>query len=418
MTQTNRTITIESREHLLSTLAEAAELEHNLLCLYLYAVFSFKRSMEEGLTGEEFEAVEQWRTTILHICRQEMAHLALVAYLTTALGGGAHFFRPEFPVRPGYFPADFVLELAPFDQMTLQHFIFLERLEDEPSEDSQAFTPASDYVHETPPGRLMAYPGEYATVGQLYAAIEHGIEWLYANAGEQHLSCGAPSLQLTPEDVALEGLTVVRDKASAVRAPKTIVEQGEGARTHAGSHFETLRQIADEYDARLRQNPNFQPGRPVARNPVMRKPAVPEGKLWVNDARAAPYMDVANAFYGLILRFLGQVYAMEDRKAAARKTLLEAAFTLMQAVSTMAGLLSQLPASPDHSGVNAGISFALNRYVSPLERSSEQRVLVERIDDIRSVVESLQATEAARQSRGSDAERAVVAGLVSVETVL
>ena len=67
MTPTNRTITIESREHLLSTLAEAAELEHNLLCLYLYAVFSLKQSVEEGLTGEELEAVERWRTTILHI---------------------------------------------------------------------------------------------------------------------------------------------------------------------------------------------------------------------------------------------------------------------------------------------------------------------------------------------------------------
>lgn len=38
-----KTIEIESREPLLSTLAEAAELEHNLLCLYLYAVFSLKQ---------------------------------------------------------------------------------------------------------------------------------------------------------------------------------------------------------------------------------------------------------------------------------------------------------------------------------------------------------------------------------------
>jgi hypothetical protein len=124
MTQTTRTITIESREHLLSTLAEAAELEHTLMCLYLYAVFSFKRSLEEGLTGEELEVVDKWRQTILSVCIQEMTHLALVANLTTALGGGAHLFRPAFPVPPGYFPSDFVVELAPFDQTTLQHFIF------------------------------------------------------------------------------------------------------------------------------------------------------------------------------------------------------------------------------------------------------------------------------------------------------
>jgi hypothetical protein len=97
MTPTPRTITIESREHLLSTLAEAAELEHTLMCLYLYAVFSFKRSTEEGLTGEELKAVDHWRTTLLHICTQEMVHLALVANLTTELGGSAHFFGRRFP---------------------------------------------------------------------------------------------------------------------------------------------------------------------------------------------------------------------------------------------------------------------------------------------------------------------------------
>jgi predicted dienelactone hydrolase len=91
---------------------------------------------------------------------------------------------------------------------------------------------------------------------------------------------------------------------------------------------------------------------------------------------------------------------------------------LMPAVSTIAGLLSQLPASPDHPGINAGISFALNRHVSPLERSREPRVLVERIDDIRAVVASLHATEAVRSSRGSDTEEAAVAGLMSVEIAL
>jgi hypothetical protein len=130
---------------------------------------------------------------------------------------------------------------------------------------------------------------------------------------------GAPSLQITPEDVALEGLIIVRDQASAVRALHTIVEQGEDARTHAGSHYETFRRIVDEYDAWLRQNPHFQPGRPVARYPVMRKPVIPNGKLRVNDARAAPYMDVTNALYGLMLRCLGQVYAREDRHAEARR---------------------------------------------------------------------------------------------------
>ena len=41
---------IETRDDLLSTLAEASELEHNLMCLYLYAAFSLKESPTEGVS--------------------------------------------------------------------------------------------------------------------------------------------------------------------------------------------------------------------------------------------------------------------------------------------------------------------------------------------------------------------------------
>jgi Ferritin-like len=96
-----------------------------------------------------------------------MTHLALIANLTTAVGGGAHFFRPEFLVRPGYFPSEFVLEFAPFNQETLQHFIFLERPEDEPIEDAGEFTPAHEYSRSSARGRLMDHTDDYSTVGQL-----------------------------------------------------------------------------------------------------------------------------------------------------------------------------------------------------------------------------------------------------------
>ena len=79
--------------------------------------------VDDDLTFQEMDAVNSWRKTILEICIQEMSHLALVANLTTAVGDGAHCFRFDFPVRSGYFPSEFVLELAPFDRETLQHFI-------------------------------------------------------------------------------------------------------------------------------------------------------------------------------------------------------------------------------------------------------------------------------------------------------
>src|SRR5690349_2957002 len=43
-------IVIGSREQLLHLLAEAAEIEHALMCSYLYAAFSLKRAGEPGVS--------------------------------------------------------------------------------------------------------------------------------------------------------------------------------------------------------------------------------------------------------------------------------------------------------------------------------------------------------------------------------
>ena len=409
------TVKIESRVHLLSTLAEAAELEHDLMCMYLYAAFSFKRTTAEGLTVEEMDAVNGWRKTLLNICVEEMTHLALVANLTTAVGGGAHFFRPEFPVRPGYFPSEFVLELAPFNQETLQHFIFLERPEDEPIEDADEFIPEKEYTRSSARGRLMDHTGDYSTVGQLYEAIEYGVVSLSSALGESNLFCGSPSVQISPDDVELKGLAVVTDKASAMEVLRLIVEQGEGARTTKGSHYEKFSRIAEEYDWLLRKNPTFEPSRPAARNPVMRKPTTSERRVWVNQTPASDYLDLANALYGLMLRFLVQVYSMENRSQSVRNTLLKAAFSLMHAVAAVATLLTKFPASRDCPGTTAGINFALNRYFTPSELTSEKLLLIERLDEI--LDESRPLRDDAEDQRAGE-RKELAASLDSVKNTL
>jgi hypothetical protein len=47
------TVKIQSRVHLLSTHAEAAELEHELMCMYLYSFSASRGTTAEGLTDEE-----------------------------------------------------------------------------------------------------------------------------------------------------------------------------------------------------------------------------------------------------------------------------------------------------------------------------------------------------------------------------
>ena len=48
---------VESREELVYLLGEACELEHGLLCEYLYAQFSLKRSVEEGVTAQQLARI-------------------------------------------------------------------------------------------------------------------------------------------------------------------------------------------------------------------------------------------------------------------------------------------------------------------------------------------------------------------------
>ena len=52
---------IEHREALIYMLCEAAELEHAIMCQYLFAAFSLKQAPEEGLSGTELEATARWR---------------------------------------------------------------------------------------------------------------------------------------------------------------------------------------------------------------------------------------------------------------------------------------------------------------------------------------------------------------------
>jgi hypothetical protein len=105
---------IEHREALYYMLCEAAELEHGIMCQYLYAAFSLKQSQDEGLTAAEAKAVQGWRQRISHVATQEMLHLSLVQNLLSAIGGAPHLSRPNFPHPASHYPAGVHLTLLPF----------------------------------------------------------------------------------------------------------------------------------------------------------------------------------------------------------------------------------------------------------------------------------------------------------------
>ncbi|HEX5032972.1 MAG TPA: ferritin-like protein, partial [bacterium] len=383
-------IVIESREHLIGWLGEAAEIEHNLMCCYLYAMFGLKRSIEEGLNEEELAAVERWRKVMLGVALEEMNHLTLVGNLTTAVGGSPHFGRPNFPTDPGPYPADLVMELAPFNLDTLDHFIYVERPENQAYPDGATFDRGYTYVREPLSGRLMPSAGTYPTVGSLYQSIRRSIAALVERIGEKRLFCGCPTIQIGPLESQLPGLNVIRDQASANLALDTIVTQGEGAAVEEGSHFARFLQIRREYEELIKKNPAFVPGRPVARNPVMRSPIKSAGRVWVTEPLASGYIDMANAIYTLMLRVLVQIYSITGRSRESKRALLDTSYALMHSLVPIAETLTRMNANKDLPGVNAGMSFAMLRSLAPLEAYSEKAVLTERMNEVLSGFKVLQ----------------------------
>ena len=78
-------IITHNREQLAYLLTEAAEIEHGLMCCYLFAAHTLRRGAAEGLRDDEVVAVERWRGAIVQVAVEEMLHLALVSNLLSAI---------------------------------------------------------------------------------------------------------------------------------------------------------------------------------------------------------------------------------------------------------------------------------------------------------------------------------------------
>jgi CDGSH-type Zn-finger protein/uncharacterized Fe-S cluster protein YjdI len=381
---------IESRAQLFAALNWAAEVEHNLLCLYLYAAVGLKRAPEEGATPAQLETIERWRRVILGVALEEMNHLTLVSNIIVAIGGSPHFMRPNFPVSPGWYPADLIIELAPFDLSTIEHFIYLERPAAHEVEDGVSFPHREHYVRQAPEGRLMPHPSDFPTVGSLYRSIRDAVERLSDSLGEDQLFSSSTNRQIGPLDASLPGLTLVSDQASAVRALDLIVNQGEGALVEDNSHFARFRAIHDEYLELLDADPSFTPSRPVARNPVMRLPIPSEDRVWIRNPLAARYLDLANTLYAFALGVLVQVFAVENRSVASKRALVETSIDVMHAMASVAETLTHLPANDDAIEVRAGITFAMGRGLAPIDSRAETALLLERLGEIVRGLDELQ----------------------------
>jgi CDGSH-type Zn-finger protein/uncharacterized Fe-S cluster protein YjdI len=374
-----------SREQLIHSLYEAAELEHNLMCTYLYAAFSLRESQGEGLSAVQGAAVARWRREILDVAIEEMSHLAAVWNITAALGGMPRFGRMNFPLDPGYLPAGVVVKLAPFNLATLQHFIHLERPEDSAEPDGEGFAPERMFVRGAPGPRLTPMALDYETVGAFYATLSEGLQRFTDTVGADAAFCGDRRLQLSPAELDLAGAQPVICLKSALAAFDAIVLQGEGAPQgvqQEGSHYQRFVRIRTEFAALKAQDPGFVPAHPAATNPVLRRPPRPEGRVWIEDAQATAAVDLANASYGLMLRLLAYSYAVPSPSEEKALTV-DLAISLMRAVTLLAEHATRQPAGPSNPHCNAGMSFTALRDASPFAPGpAAHRFFVERLEQL------------------------------------
>jgi len=88
---------ITDREGLIEALNQIAELEHQFMCMYLYAALSLKKGPDEFCDKAKFEAVRRWTSKIYMMARQEMEHLSLVNSMLAAIGAPPYFSRENIP---------------------------------------------------------------------------------------------------------------------------------------------------------------------------------------------------------------------------------------------------------------------------------------------------------------------------------
>lgn len=378
---------LEHREALIYTLGRAAELEHLVMCQYLFAAFSLKANEREGISTEQLQAVRRWRRTLIEIGEQEMLHLALVQNVLTAVGAAPRLARPTFPLPPRSYPAGIKMTLVPFSEAALRHFAYLERPEGLEMADAEEFAALAKAVPlpRAEEDEIGPHLQDFDTIGHLYRSIEDGLASLAGRLGEERLFIGPPNAQATATHFRWEELVAVTDLASARAALATIVEQGEGARGDwHDAHFGRLIGVLDELVAARAADPAFEPTRPVT--PAWVREPVSDAPLpIIADAFTARVMDLLNAVIEVLLQMLSRYFAHTDETEEQLGVLADLAVGLMyQAVKPLGEMVTRLPIGPDYPGLTAGPAFELFYAVDYLlpHREAAWLVMEERLREV------------------------------------
>ena len=356
----DRPLVIEHREPLIYMLCAAAELEHALMCEYLFAAFTLKRSTDEGLSEDQVSAVDRWRQTLLMVAKQEMLHLAINCNLVNALGASPHLSRPNLPQPAKHYPSGVRLQLLPFGEQALRHFLYLERPEGMDFDDAEGLAAVECAVPVMSEREIAPHLQEFATVGHLYRSIEAGFRHLAQKMGEDQLFVVSASGQAGGDLFGWSQLRPITCVDDVVQAIETIVEQGEGPRGDwREAHFGRFLGVLDEYLAMCAANPGVEFARPVL-PALVRSPEDGEPADLITDPKSAAVADLGNVAYEVLLQLLYRLLSRVDENDEQMKILSQVAVGLMfDVIEPLGEILTTLPVGAEHPGRTAGPSFEL-----------------------------------------------------------
>jgi hypothetical protein len=351
-------IKIEHRDALIYMLSEAAELEHAIMVQYLFAAFSLKSSTDEGVDERQLRYIKKWRKAVMGVARDEMLHLALANNLLASIGAAPRVGRPNLPQAGRYYPPGMSLALVPFSERALRHFLFLERPEHIHRDDAEGFEAMKEAEPLMSEREIVPRPQDFATVGELYRAIEAGFANLVEHHGERWLFIGPPEAQATKDDFWWPELIRVTNLEAAHQAIATIVEQGEGTRGDwKEAHYGRFLEVLGEFLTLRREDKGFEPARPVM-SVAVRPPVDAEPGPLVKDPLTARVLDIFNVAYEVLLYTLGRFFGHGDESEEQLQTLATVSVLLMvKVLDPLGDLVTRMPVGDTYPNRTAGPSF-------------------------------------------------------------
>lgn len=388
---------IRSKAQLVVYLREAAVLEHQFMCQYLYACFSLKKDPDTTCDDAQFEHVRRWASTIYMIARQEMEHLSVVNSILTAVGGMPYYGHlGRFPTQTRWYtstaltakrgpalppPCDIPFHLERFSLATARRYACMESphlawVTDGDREDLLAWCyqdPEGNCPSIGDVGAVALAPSllaglvddaeqrpasavEPGTIQDLYETVRDGLIYLEATLGAPALWSGHCSGQSNIPSEYNIYLFPICDLETALAGIKLVTSQGEGldAPPGAESHYQLFVNIARDYQRLLDADPAFEASLRLPLDPTV------DGYRDPGTAQASEAFHVG--YHALLLMLTGyyQLYTQAQWRTAPYllKALEQNAFApvMTMLVRSLAEVMAGLPAN---DGGPAGVSFDL-----------------------------------------------------------